>query len=448
MAEARRRRTLDPSSLLVRTNLTLAISALLIVLLAIVVLNFFVIAPIAERSADDEAALLVLSAQTWVELPPAARPYFELELAQNHDLIISADPQERPPSDLDEPYLDVLVEKLSARLDQPVVLAASDDLVWADVPMGDTLLQVGFAPDRRGIQPLWVVVVIMALGGAIVFVTSLFIVSRLTRPLVDVAKRAESFRGMGDIEPLPERGPRELVALARNFNTMAEEIANLMANRTTLLAGVSHDLRTPLTRMRLAVELLPDSVPEDLVQRFERNLAAMEALIADALQFARGTAEQPGPADVAHALRDLCQQFSPPVPFAVENPDRVPGTVAIGALNRVIQNLIENGRQHGRGVQVVLDGASVHVADHGPGIPEHERRAVLQPFFRLDESRAAATGGSGLGLAIVRQLCDAHGWRVELADNPAMPPHPNGAPAAPGVENGPGLRVTVRLDGR
>ncbi len=406
-----------PTSLLARTNFTLAVSSLLIATVSILALNYFVIDPIAETSADDEAALLVLSAQTWVELPPEARPYFELELAQNHDLIVGAEVRERPASELEQPYIDLLEEKLSQRLQEPVSLLEGDDLVWVNVPMGGHLLQIGFSPARRDIQPLYVAIIIIGLGAGIVFATSLLIVQRVTRPLVEVAERAETFRGGEDFESLPERGPRELVSLARNFNTMAREIATLLSNRTTLLAGISHDLRTPLTRMRLALELLPDDVDADLVARIERNLVAMEELINDALRFARGTTEVPQEVELRSFVADVVGSFDPEIPFDGQGPE-TRHWVAPGALQRVLVNLVSNGLQHGDSVRVHLLGRDVHILDSGPGIPPEHREQVFQPFYRLDSARRAATGGSGLGLAIVQQLCQAHGWRVEIDDGP------------------------------
>jgi two-component system osmolarity sensor histidine kinase EnvZ len=392
------------------------VSSLLIVTVSIAALNFFVIDPIAETSADDEAALLVLSAQTWVELPPAARPYFELELAQNHDLIVGSEVRDLPVSELQQPYLALLEEKLGDRLDIPVSLLEGDDLIWVNVPMGGQELQIGFAPSRRDIQPLYVGIIIIGLGAAIVFATSLLIVQRVTRPLVEVAERAETFRGGENFAPLPERGPRELVSLARNFNIMAREIAALLSNRTTLLAGISHDLRTPLTRMRLALELLPDNVDATLVERIERNLVAMEELIVDALRFARGAAEVPQEVELRPFVEDVVASFDRQVPFVNEGPE-IRRWVAPGALQRVLANLISNAQQHGEGVRVALRGSQVHVIDSGPGIPEEFREQVFQPFFRLDRSRSAATGGSGLGLAIVQQLCQAHGWRVAIDES-------------------------------
>ncbi len=407
-------------SLLARTNLTLAVSSFLIALVSIAALNTYLIEPIAQQSANDEAALLVLSAQTWVELPPAARPYFELELAENHDLIISSAPRELATATLSQPYLSLVQDQLSERLGEPVALLEGDELIWLDVNMGGQQLQIGFSPGRRDIEPLYIGIIIFGLGAAIVFLTSLYIVQRITRPLVAAADRVESFRGGENFEPLPEQGPRELVSLARNFNTMAREISALLSNRTTLLAGISHDLRTPLTRMRLALELLPDNVDPKLVQRFERNLEAMDALIGDTLRFARGTGESAQKVQVVPFIEDVVDGYDASIPFTV-----LPGTsaeltlpLAPGALKRVLSNLISNAQQHGEGVSVRLDGTEVHVVDHGAGIPDEFKEQVFQPFFRLDSSRSSVTGGSGLGLAIVMQLCQAHGWRVRIEDPP------------------------------
>ncbi|TNF87141.1 MAG: HAMP domain-containing protein [Gammaproteobacteria bacterium] len=420
MVMAERLAGFGQGSLLARTNLTLAVSSFLIALVSIAALNTYLIEPIARQSANDEAALLVLSAQTWVELPPAARPYFELELAENHDLIISSNPRDLAIAPLSQPYLSLVQDQLAERLGEPVQLLEGDELIWLDVNMGGQRLQIGFSPGRRDIQPLYIGIIIFGLGAAIVFLTSLYIVQRITRPLVAAADRVESFRGGEDFEPLPERGPRELVSLARNFNTMAREISALLSNRTTLLAGISHDLRTPLTRMRLALELLPDNVEPRLIERFERNLETMDSLIGDALRFARGTGESPQKVKVVPFVEEVVDSYDASIPFTV-----LPGTsaelelsLAPGALKRVLTNLISNAQQHGEGVSVQLDGSEVHVLDKGCGIPDEYKEQVFQPFFRLDSSRSSVTGGSGLGLAIVMQLCHAHGWRVRIEDPP------------------------------
>lgn len=405
-----------PLSLLARTNLILSVGALLIVAIATAAMYAFVIDPINRQSAADEAALLILSAQTWVELPPEARPYFELEMAESHDLIISEARQALPEVLVYPQYFDLLRERLSARLAAPVPLMAGDDLLWVTVPMGGQQLQIGFSAERREIQPLYVALVIVGLGAAIVFFSSLYIVQRIARPLVKVAEQAEQFRGVSEIEPLAETGPRELVSLARNFNTMAREIATLLNNRTTLLAGISHDLRTPLTRMRLALALLPESVDAGLIARIERNLESMDELISDALRFARGTREQAEEVALVPWLEDALANFEQGVQLDLGVPRDYHATLAPSAFSRVLTNLVDNGLRHGGDVTVHLQPGLLAVEDNGPGIPAAMRQQVFQPFFRLEGSRNRATGGSGLGLAIAQQLCQAHGWQIDIQD--------------------------------
>ena len=408
-----------PASLLVRTNLTLGISALAIIGSVIAALYAFVIQPIGERSAEDEAALMVLSLQTWVELPPEARPYFELEMAASHDLILSNDLRELPQAQGVEAYAGLLARKLGERLGTDIELKRADDLYWADVAMSDYVLQLGFSAARRDIQPLYVAIIISGVGAAIVVITSFFLVRRIARPLMRAAKRAESFRGSRDYEPLPENGPREMVSLARSFNTMARDVSTLLETRTTLLAGVSHDLRTPITRMRLAVELLPDNVEADLRQRLTGNLETMDQLIGDALQFARGTQEPLQWVTLGSWLPEFVEGVDGQVRVRQTDRPAPPLRLAPIALGRVVANLVDNGLNHGSEVVVELDGNVIRVIDNGPGIPSDMHEKVFEPFFRLDESRNTRTGGSGLGLAIVKQLCESHGWYVSIEERDA-----------------------------
>lgn len=408
-----------PSSLLARTNIVLGLSAAGIAATSIVALAMFVIRPIQDRSADDEAGLMVLSAKTWVELAPEARLYFALEMLEEHDLTILAEPRELPVVGAGNAYYELLAAKLSERLGQPVPLMESDDLVWADIPAGGVVLQIGISPERQAVEPLYVIISVVLIGAVIVFAASVHIVRRVAEPLSDAARAVESFRGAAPSSPLPEEGPAELVTLARSFNAMARDVSELLSNRTTLLAGISHDLRTPLTRMRFALELLPDDVDRALVARFERNLTAMDELISNALRFARGTGEDAHPLDFEEYLESVVAAIDEDL--SIEWKDRPPAEVRLApeAFKRVLTNLVVNARQHGGGAQIAVDNGGdtlfVHVRDHGPGIPPEDREKVFQPFYRLDGARREATGGSGLGLAIVRQLCDAHGWDVTLA---------------------------------
>jgi two-component system osmolarity sensor histidine kinase EnvZ len=197
---------------------------------------------------------------------------------------------------------------------------------------------------------------------------------------------------------------------------MADEIARLLANRTTLMAGISHDLRTPLTRMRLALELLPGDVDPALVQRFRRNLEAMDVLVGDALRFARGTGETSEAVTLAPYVRSVLETFDQKIELLCEIDDELTLALPPNAFTRVLVNLVGNGIKYANQVSVSLSANDIIVSDDGPGIAEHERSNVFEPFYRLEASRSQSTGGSGLGLAVVQQLSSAHGWRIEIRD--------------------------------
>lgn len=409
-----------PTSLLWRTNAVLALSAVVIIATAFLAVQRLVMAPMTEKLADDEAGLVVLSAQTWVELPSYtdARPAFELEMARMHDLIISPDLRALPPADTADSYVAMLADNISARLGAPVRLLEGDGLLWADLPVPGGRLQIGFVPGRQDIQPIYVGLAIGAIGAGIVFGAAFFMVRRIAGPLVETANSVEAFRGAEGFSPLPERGPRELVALATNFNRMAREVSRLFSSRTTLLAGISHDLRTPLARMRIAVELLPDTVDRKLVERMERNLQAMDELIGDALRFARGAREAQRELVAKPLIEGIVAEADTAMPVRWRGALDARAHIAPGAFRRVLLNLLDNARQHAQGAAVVVEAGAaitVHVIDRGPGIPEADRERVFEPFHRVERGgHGQATGGSGLGLAIVRQLCQAHGWEVSI----------------------------------
>ena len=408
-----------PTSLLARTNAVLVLVAVVITATAFAAVQGLVIAPMKDRLADDEAGLVTLAAQTWVELPDYtdARPAFELEMARMHDLIISSNIRDLALADASDAYNLLLADGISTRLGAPARLLAGDDLLWAEVPVPGGMLQIGFAPGQQDIQPIYVGLAIGIVGASLVFGAAFVMVRRIARPLVETASAVEAFRGAEEFSSLPERGPRELVALARNFNQMAREVSGLLSNRTTLLAGISHDLRTPLARMRIAIELLPDAVDRKFVERMERNLAAMDALIGDALRFARGAGEAPQEMHLKPCIEAIAKESGAAVRVEWRGDEDARCLIAPGAFRRVLMNLLDNARQHGQAPRVAVsigEEAAVHVIDSGPGIPEVDRERVFEPFYRLERSRSRNTGGSGLGLAIVRQLCQAHGWRATI----------------------------------
>ncbi|MHB8824653.1 MAG: ATP-binding protein [Thiobacillus sp.] len=426
-------------SLFARTALTLALAFIVFQAAAFWVVYRTLIVPVAERSADDLAGLVVLSAQTWVELPPETRAAFEQELARRHGLRLTTLDVGAIADAPQFAFRTQIEAALSRRVGETVVLRGvpNKTAAWLDIPVGGHDLRVGFFPDRYAVKPPLAAIAVVGVGAFLSLLTALFLVRRITVPLARAA-RAASQVGAGELpEPLPETGPAELAELARRFNTMAAEVRELLDNRTTLLAGISHDLRTPMTRLQLNLEMLRDTsnparsdranatdaridranANDARINRAVADLADMNKLITGYLALARTTQAE---AKVRFDLADLLEEVAADAGLAW--PGAAPCTVEAGrlAVRRIVSNLIQNAQRYGGGTAVELTLvcsdtlAQVIVRDAGAGIPDDQLKKVFRPFYRLESSRSQATGGTGLGLAIVRQLAETNGWKVEL----------------------------------
>lgn len=416
----------QPRTLFARTGSTLTIALLVFLLFSVAVVFHYILVPMSKRAADDLATLMMLAAQTWVELPPTTRPDFERELLEGYDLKLELADDSLPFSENLLPYLRFLEEALTRRIGEPVPIRSGqpDTTKWfcVDIPMGGRILRISFPHARIGARPPIASLLVAAGGALVILLTSLLLVRRLIRPL-DRLSRATKQIGRGEtFARLPETGPRELVTLTRGFNRMAEEIGQLLANRTTLFAGISHDLRTPITRMQLALEMLPPGTDPELLAGLLRDLEEMTRIISDTLDLARGLGIQ-APEDVD--LREFIDGIVTAQRNSGASIEWTPGSCCSCsldtlALQRVLINLIENGLRYGGSAPLELrchctgTAVVIEVLDRGTGIPAAELEQLFQPFHRLETSRSRHTGGSGLGLAIVRQLCEVHGWQIRL----------------------------------
>lgn len=257
---------------------------------------------------------------------------------------------------------------------------------------------------------------------AAVLILSFIAVRWITRPLHVLASAAEELGKDIDRPPLPESGPIELRRAAHAFNTMQARLARFIRDRTRILTAMSHDLKTPITRMRLRADLLED---DDLRSRFEKDLKDMEAMVAQTLDFMRGLdkSEPRQPVDIMALLESLqADNEEMGRRVAIEGQARAPYQGDPIRLKRCLSNLIDNAVLYGKRAEVVVEDTpvelTIRIRDEGMGIPEAELEKVFEPFYRLEGSRSRETGGTGLGLGIARNVARAEGGDVRVRNHP------------------------------
>lgn len=268
----------------------------------------------------------------------------------------------------------------------------------------------------------WVIWVLLA-QFALLTACAWHMVRLVTRPLADLAAAADALGPDLQGPRLEERGPTEVAHAVRAFNAMQKRIAGYMAERVEILAAISHDLQTPITRLRLRTEMFDR--PEDQ-RRFRQDLDAMQALVKEGVTYARtlhGTLEPALRVDADALLESLVADYAD-AGEQVLLEGRVGGAIVTRphALRRILANLLDNGLKFGADVRLRARREGAHVVlavvDRGPGIPPEHLDSVLKPFYRVESSRNRQTGGTGLGLAIAHQLAAAMGAELSLQNRP------------------------------
>ena len=257
---------------------------------------------------------------------------------------------------------------------------------------------------------------------------TIWAVRRLTAPVRTLAAAAEALGRDVNAPPLPEDGPTEIATAAAAFNTMAARIRRFVTDRTELLTAIGHDLRTPITRLKLRAEFMDD---DDQRKKMISDLADLEAMVAATLAFGRDTSatEPVGPIDLSELCRTVLDEAGDAKPeiadkFIYEGPAHLTVTARSLSLKRALTNLVTNAANYGGGARVTLtppkDGTiTLTIDDDGPGIPPGELEKVFEPFYRVEASRNRETGGTGLGLPITRNILRAHGGDISLSNRPA-----------------------------
>jgi two-component system osmolarity sensor histidine kinase EnvZ len=399
-------------------------------LVAAVAVMTFLMLPMARRAAGDFGELLALSAETWSELPPETRPAFERHLLEVHGIELQVtQPEKLETSAGHGPYVVNLERTLSAQFGTPVKVADSqrsgEEWHWVALPSAGRTLWLGFPHSRIGTQPLVAILVTLLAGCLLAGLAAWWLAHRIIAPLRRLGEAAVTL-GRGETpQALPETGPRELAALAHRVNALGRQVHDLLDGRTTLLAGLSHDLRTPLARMRLALEMLSRRPDPALIERLDKDVEEMNRLVGDMLELARGLGrEARTEVDVPALLGELAAQARLAGAVVEVTAEACVVSAAPVALHRLLDNLLANAQRYGSGKPVELhasrsdDGVRIGVLDRGPGIPADQIDAVFRPFHRVEPSRNPVTGGAGLGLAIVRQLAQSNGWAVSLENRP------------------------------
>jgi two-component system osmolarity sensor histidine kinase EnvZ len=316
-----------------------------------------------------------------------------------------------------------LAAALNERVQRPyrIDLAGDPHRIFISVQLPSGVLEAAVPRQRLYTSTTYVFVLWMVGSSIILFAVATLFMRNQVRALRRLAEAAESFGKGRNVERFKLEGATEIRQAAAAFLVMRDRIQRQITQRTEMLAGVSHDLRTPLTRMKLALALLEDGLAVD---ELRSDVADMEKMVQGYLDFARGEgAEAPRDTDLSLLLEEVAAAARREgVSLSLTTPPEYTLLLRPNVIKRCITNLVNNARRHGNHVWLTAlpgrNAVDILVDDDGPGIPPEQRDAVFRPFFRLDASRNPATGGVGLGLTIARDVARGHGGDLTLEGSP------------------------------
>ncbi|MDE2333124.1 MAG: HAMP domain-containing protein [Rhodospirillales bacterium] len=416
-----------PRSLLGRSLLIILAPLVLVLAIALQIYYGSHLVLISRRFATSVAGELAAITDLWERTPsPAARAHLRDLAWQQFELRIQVTPAgtlppPRAPSFVG-PVADALNDALASQLQEPYSLDWRSDpqSVLVSVRVANSVLRFAVPRKRLYTGTIFIFVVWLVGSSALLFTIAALFMRNQVRAIRRLAVAAEAFGKGRDAAPIRPEGAAEVRAAAIAFNRMQARITRFIAQRTEMLAGVSHDLRTPLTRLRLGLAVLPvsDAARADVAE-METDIAEMERMIAGYLAFARGEgSETARPVDLDALLADIAERTRrgfPAITYHSKGPAIVP--LRPDAMTRAISNLVDNATRQARHVALAIlkhDATTVEIAvdDDGPGIAPDRRESVFRPF-------ESGTGGTGLGLAIARDIVHAHGGELMLETSPA-----------------------------
>lgn len=356
-----------------------------------------------------------------------ARPSMNMQFEMRQGAVIR-------PSNVDSSRMvKMLTAALTSQVRKPFSIdsQSNERSVLVEVQLSEGVLMVTVPNKRLFSTTTYVLVMWMVGTSLLLFGVATIFMKNQVRPISRLASAADAFGTGRDTPNFKPEGASEVRQAASAFIAMRDRIRRHIQQRTDMLAGVSHDLRTPITRMKLQLEMMGDG---DGVSDLKSDIADMEHMLDEYLAFARGEgAEQPVVSNVSELLRDIAAQARRKgASLDLHCESEIEATIRPNALKRALTNLIDNAARYGENITVRAGlrdtGLEIVIDDDGPGIPEAQREEVFRPFYRLDGSRNPETGGVGLGLTIALDAIRAHGGEILLLDGP-----------------GGGLRVRVSL---
>jgi two-component system osmolarity sensor histidine kinase EnvZ len=374
------------------------------------------------RSLAGDVAFLVQEMKTadrkhQEEIEKSANELMHIDLEKG-----PADPERGHfPSATDDHVFMLFASQLRDTIDEPFLIRRSpgENQVVLYVKLKDSVLKIQFSI-KRLTNITAVIFIFWMFGSAVVLllIATLFLRNQI-RPIRKLALAAEHFgKGQDNINFRPQ-GADEVRQAGRSFIAMRERLKRMISARTDMLAGISHDLRTPLTRMRLALAMLPD---QKYVKPLLSDVQDMEKMIQEYLDFARGEGgEQPRLIKLSVLLHEVVNKYNQQgkeVKLTITSDPNI--TIFHNAMRRCLFNVIDNALRYGHRCEVIAEQRmryiEIMIDDDGPGIPEEQREFAMQPFKRLDPSRNLDTGGAGLGLSIVQDIVLRHGGTITLED--------------------------------
>ncbi|MBL8838061.1 MAG: HAMP domain-containing protein [Alphaproteobacteria bacterium] len=425
----RRIKALLPRSLFGRALLILVTPLVLVQIVAAAVFFDRVWETVTRRISNALAGEVAILIETMARYPsPADRSWALDATRRNTGMLIGYEPDARLQGATRlEPDFGLLENRLinaiNRRLREPYTLDfwnhPTDVLLAIQLDHGT--LRVAASRDRLVTETVNIFLIWMIGTSVIAFTIASLFMRNQVRPIRRLAHAAEEFGKGRDVADFKPAGATEVRQAAAAFIVMRERLRRFLSQRTEMLAGVSHDLRTPLTRMKLELAMLGD---QPLIAGLKTDVAEMERMVDSYLAFARGEGEeQPEPVDLGPILNEVvttARRTKPDVTLATE------GDLVVSArpqtIKRCLDNLVSNAARHGKVVALRAVRRTrwieVTIDDDGPGVPAARREDVFKPFVRLDAARTAGSGGVGLGLTIARDAVRSHGGDVALEDSP------------------------------